>query len=275
MMSSEVVIPFLYTFENHFCVNTSIHPYQIHNLTQCIEDKHNNKSMQQLKDDSLFYVKQSILRDRKKLNTFRLKKMFQKLANNETVSIVVFGGSFTLGRTVGLEKAWPNQMQLLWDKYGNPGRIQIRNLAVGGTSSGWLLRRLLNMIMTTGKVDAVIVDYDVNDCVQFYLGEEEGRHELDANVELLFKRILLLEGQPALINLAVATSHHSYGNRNQIGHSPLLLFPACVHLITNIGSPSRTLARPFFVRYLLLCFEVVHAFAHIHNTCTYHRNMRT
>ena len=24
MMSSEVVIPFLYTFENHFCVNTSI-----------------------------------------------------------------------------------------------------------------------------------------------------------------------------------------------------------------------------------------------------------
>ena len=223
--SSEVVVPFLYTFEEQFCVNTSIHPYQIHNLTQCIHDGHNNKSLDKLMDDSMFYVKESIQRDRKKLNAFRLKNMFQKLANNETLSIVVFGGSFTLGRYVGLEQAWPNQVQLLWNTNGNPGKIQIHNLAVGGTSSGWLLRRLLNMIVTTGKVDAVILDYDVNDCVQFDLGEEEGRHELDANVELLYKRILLLEDQPALINLAIATSHHSYGNRNQIGELYFLLLP--------------------------------------------------
>ena len=103
-ITSEVAIPFLYTFQENFCVNTSIHPYQIHNLTQCIQDGHNNKSHDQMMDDSLFYVKQSILRDRKKLNGLRLKKMFQKLANNETLSIVVFGGSFTLGRYVGLEQ---------------------------------------------------------------------------------------------------------------------------------------------------------------------------
>ena len=98
-----MAIPFLYTFEENFCVNTTIHPYQIHNLTQCIEDGHNNKSHTQLLDDSMYYVKQSLLRDHKKLNTFRLRRMFQKLANNQTLNVVVFGGSFTLGRYVGLE----------------------------------------------------------------------------------------------------------------------------------------------------------------------------
>ena len=153
---------------------------------------------------------------------------------------------------MGLEQAWGHQTQLLWNTNGNPGKIQIHNLAVGGTSSGWLLRRFLNMIVTTGHVDVVILDYDVNDCVQFDLGEEDGRHEMDANIELLYKRILLLDDQPALINLAVATSHHSYGNRNQIGNTPFFSSPTCCNLLVlcvyiqhQPTTHNHTLAHPY------------------------------
>ena len=50
------------------------------------------------------------------INKERINNVFDKLSHGLSVHVIVFGGSFTAGRQAGgINNAWPDQLQRLWD----------------------------------------------------------------------------------------------------------------------------------------------------------------
>ncbi len=54
------------------------------------------------------------------INKERINNVFYKLSQGLNVHVIVFGGSFTAGRQAGgINNAWPDQLQRLWDASTN------------------------------------------------------------------------------------------------------------------------------------------------------------
>jgi len=65
------------------------------------------------------------------INKERMNKIFNDLSNGLDVRVIVFGGSFTAGRQGGgINHAWPNRLQNMWNESTN-----IAHTTKGKTSS--------------------------------------------------------------------------------------------------------------------------------------------
>ncbi len=54
------------------------------------------------------------------INKERMNKIFNDLSNGLDVRVIVFGGSFTAGRQGGgINHAWPNRLQNMWNESTN------------------------------------------------------------------------------------------------------------------------------------------------------------
>ena len=174
-----------------------------------------NKSLRL--DDSLsLNVNQSAT----SVNSLRLRRVFQLLAANSSfeANVVVFGSSMTAGKAVGgREGAWPGRFMRLWNAHATNaslGRVKVHNLAVGGTSSEYLLHRLAQFLVFLGRApDMVVLDYDVNDSFLNLWGDtDDERGQLLGTFEVIVRRLLLLPAPgPAVVYLSSATSHKSHG----------------------------------------------------------------
>jgi hypothetical protein len=66
---------------------------------------------------------------------------------------------------------------------------------------------LSSILHNTTSVDLVIIDYDVNDCVQYSDVDKNKTEELNSITEVIIRRILEMESKPAIIYLNVAINH--------------------------------------------------------------------
>jgi hypothetical protein len=73
----------------------------------------------------------------------------------------------------------------------------------------WALNRLDTLLQVDGgrtKIDLVIIDYDVNDCA-YLQDNQNSRHYLMASTELIVRRLLSHEVEPAVLFVNVAINH--------------------------------------------------------------------
>lgn len=80
---------------------------------------------------------------------------------------------------------------------------------MGGNTTNWALNRLDALILVEEsviKIDLVIVDYDINDCATLQ-DDDHARHMFTANTELLVRRLLMHQSEPAVLLTNVAINH--------------------------------------------------------------------
>ena len=133
-----------------------------------------------------------------------------------TFTVVVFGSSMTAGRGVdGFIHAWPNLLQHDLNRIfsstcsSSNSTFKVANRAVGGSTSLWALSRvdaLLGDVGPHSHVDLVIVDYDITDCAEMSDSAADRSHIM-ATTELLVRRILQHQKQPAILFTNVAVTH--------------------------------------------------------------------
>lgn len=151
------------------------------------------------------------------INNLNLLRFFGNATNPEkNLRVLVFGGSFTAGvQAGGKTAAWPQRLQDLLNSdkcklnsnCTKLAKFDIINHAEGGTTCQWAIRRLYSLLHPRDRFDMIIVDYDVNDCVNLE-NTDESRLKIQSCTEVLVRRVLMHRSHPALIFLNTATTHY-------------------------------------------------------------------
>lgn len=204
-------------YENEYCLNTtndaplsSTDHYRNRTLWNCSEFWQSESNLTQLLQRSLSQWDPQTTLQSSALNAVRLRRVFGLLSQpNATVNVFVFGGSMTAGRFVrGHKGAWPQELEVLWNNQRQRGsRLSVTNHGHAGTSTAWLLPRLCQYFIPPAHADLVVLDYDIND-MAVWSDSPQHRLDLQAHMEILIRRLLLLPSGPAVVYLNVATSHH-------------------------------------------------------------------
>lgn len=198
-----------FTFFNEYCNSNSNSLKTNQHDCSIFWKQYDNKTL--IYENSRKWIRNIF--DNNSINDIRLMKMFNKLQNDQNIYIYVFGGSLTAGRMVnGISGAWPAEFVNKWilykKKYSYNGNIIIKNLAIGGTTSKYLLDRIsIHFHDKKEIVDLIILDYDVNDCIIYDVTSRKQRITYLSQIELLLRRLLLLKNQPAILyyNVAIST----------------------------------------------------------------------
>ena len=125
-------------------------------------------------------------------NQIRLKKLFDRAASKEKLTIACFGGSITQGSlATSNEKCYASRIFKWWETTFSETEFSFVNDGIGGTTSLFGVARVEDDLLRY-KPDFVIIDFSVNDeCDNHFMETYEG----------LIRKIYYFETKPAVLLL--------------------------------------------------------------------------
>jgi len=140
-------------------------------------------------------------------NTSRLKRIFEKGAQGEKITIGVIGGSITAGSAASHpENRWANLVTKWWAQTFPKSDIKLVNAGIGATDSLYGALRVQSDLLKFSP-DFVVIEYSVND----------SNDKLHAKtLEGIIRQTLTSPGKPAVMLLFMV---NKLGNNAQEWHS--------------------------------------------------------